>query len=144
MKFLLTYFCFTLAGLAPYDEEPSVRSVPELVRTCSCPDTRQRREVRCKHISFDDYHKLWKGLATSVSAYSTKDNQCRCWFNVDECVNNFTCAFCESQEIHVTAFNDEWRYNSLVNIYSTSYLWPQDDGKLQANIRLDCESNPWC
>ena len=77
--------CSPIAGLPPYevsqerDQEceggTTIRASPSAVSTP--PSRRSRNRCRkAKQISFDDYHLLWKGLATSVPTYSP-NNQCK-------------------------------------------------------------------
>ena len=61
----------SIAGLPPYEcEEEGVgrASSPKVTRPPSLP--RERRKMRKRAtISFDEYHALWKGIATSVTEY---------------------------------------------------------------------------
>ena len=66
------------AGLPPYEcEEDGVgrASSPKVTRPPSLP--RERRKTRKRAtISFDEYHALWKGIATSVTEYH-RPNPCK-------------------------------------------------------------------
>ena len=80
-KILSVKFIFGLfnsAGLPPHESEdepllegksPSLRSSGDGKRSTS----QSRRGKRRVPISFDDYHALWKGIATSVTSYKQQD-----------------------------------------------------------------------
>lgn len=63
---------FFVAGLTPYgtDVLSSLNSSP--CKTPPTPSTSHQEKL--KQISFDDYHVLWKGLATSVPKYNSHNH----------------------------------------------------------------------
>ncbi len=76
------------AGLPAYEANEDYRTEPHPVRPDRPSSTpgkrvgsgrRPRRKQATKPISFDDYHALWKGIATSVTTYR-QPNMCRCGF----------------------------------------------------------------
>ena len=75
--------CFSPAGLAPYDENEGVSPEESFVKkppsAASRPRAKLRRHRTPKPVSFDDYHALWKGIATSLTSYQ-QPNSCELTF----------------------------------------------------------------
>lgn len=60
------------AGLTPYDMLTESGG-----RSPMTPDAASReRSIQVKPVSFDDYHTLWRGIATSITGYR-KPNDCK-------------------------------------------------------------------
>ena len=69
----------TSAGLPPHEgeDEPLEGKPPSLGsgegRRSTSQSRRGKRRNKAVPISFDDYHALWKGIATSVTSYKQQD-----------------------------------------------------------------------
>lgn len=65
---MLFYFA---AGLPPYEIDTPPQS-PKVSRQTSV--SRQTKPM--KPVSYDEYHVLWKGIATSITKYE-RNNECK-------------------------------------------------------------------
>ncbi len=63
--------CHSIVGLPPYEIDTPPES-PKL--TSQTPVSRQKKPM--KPVSYDDYHVLWKGIATSITKYEC-NNGCK-------------------------------------------------------------------
>ena len=72
----------TTAGLTPYDSESGgvTPMTPDLFLTSHRDSASRERKVKLKPVSFDDYHTLWRGIATSIHGYKENNN---CKVHVD-------------------------------------------------------------
>lgn len=53
------------AGLTPYDSDMGEAPLPMQ----DTPQSSRDKKTQLKPVSFDDYHTLWRGIATSIHSY---------------------------------------------------------------------------
>lgn len=78
LEHYLLFALIFVAGLTPYDSDSSGWTPTPGRTPLRIEDDRLTREknVQLKPVSFDDYHMLWRGIATSITGYQ-KPNNCR-------------------------------------------------------------------
>ncbi len=64
----------TLAGLTPFEPDTPPQSPHRTVNENETSVSTQGKPM--KPVSYDDYHILWKGIATSITDYK-RTNQCK-------------------------------------------------------------------
>ena len=73
VTFELVHDTFSAAGLTPYEPDTPPQSPKLTTAETALPISRQAKPA--KLISYDDYHILWKGIATSVSEYKHNNDR---------------------------------------------------------------------